>query len=136
MSTTSTKKGSPMTQATTNLDSATRAYYSALDANDPAAFERHLAPEAVFAFNDVDPVTGVQPISDFVGAWKGNFKSVTHDLAGITVDPERERVGVEIVVSYVFPDGREVKVKGSSFLDFDADNITGWRVYVDTSRLS
>jgi hypothetical protein len=125
-----------MTQATTNLDSAARAYYTALDANDPGAFERHLAPEAVFAFNDVDPVRGVQPISEFVGAWKGNFKSVTHELVGLTVDQERERVGIEIVVSYVFPDDREVKVKGCSFLDFSADGITGWRVYVDTSRLS
>ena len=125
-----------MTQATTNLDSATRAFYDALDANDPDTFERHLAPDAVFAFNDVDPVTGVQQIGDFVGAWKGNFKSVTHDITGITVDPERERAGIEIVVSYVFPDDREVRVKGCSFLDFSADRITGWRVYVDTTRLS
>jgi hypothetical protein len=125
-----------MTQATTDLASAAHAFYGELDANNPAAFERHLAPDAVFAFNDVDPVTGVQQISDFVGAWKGNFRSVTHDLAGITVDPERERAGVEIVVSYVFPDDREVRVKGCSFLDFSADRITGWRVYVDTTRLS
>jgi hypothetical protein len=27
-------------------------------------------------------------------------------------------------------------VKGCSFLDFTADGISGWRVYVDTSRLS
>jgi hypothetical protein len=84
----------------------------------------------------VDPVTGAQQISDFVGAWKGGFKSVTHELAGITVDPEQDRAGVEIVVSYVFPDDREVKVKGCSFLDFSAGRITGWRVYVDTTRLS
>ena len=125
-----------MTQATTHLDSTVRTFYADLDASDPSAFDRHLAPDAVFAFNDVDPVTGVQQISDFVGAWKGNFKSVTHDITGITVDPERERVGVEIVVSYVFPDDREVRVKGCSFLDFSADRITGWRVYVDTTRLS
>ena len=125
-----------MTQATTSLDSAVRAFYAHLDANDPDAFERHLAPDAVFAFNDVDPVTGVQQISDFVGAWKGNFQSVTHDLSGIAVDPGQERVGVEIVVAYVFPDDREVRVKGCSFLDFSADRITGYRVYVDTTRLS
>ena len=125
-----------MTQATTHLDSAVRAFYADLDANDPGAFERHLAADAVFAFNDVDPVTGVQQISDFVGAWKGNFRSVTHELSAVTVDLERERVGVEIVVTYVFPDGRDVAVKGCSFLDLAADRITGWRVYVDTSRLS
>ena len=125
-----------MTQATTNLDSAVRAFYADLDANDPDAFERHLAPDAVFAFNDVDPVTGVQQISDFVGAWKGSFQSVTHDLSGIAVDTGQERVGVEIVVAYVFPDDREVRVKGCSFLDFSAGRITGWRVYVDTTRLS
>jgi hypothetical protein len=84
----------------------------------------------------VDPVAGVQQISDFVGAWKENFKSVTHDIAAIAVDPGRGTAGVEIVVSYVFPDDREVKVKGCSFLDFTAGGITGWRVYVDTSRLS
>jgi hypothetical protein len=124
-----------MTQATINFDSATRAFYSELDTNDPGAFQRHLAPAATFVFNDVDPVTGVEDISHFVGAWKGNFKSVTHHIAAITVDPARGSAGVELVVSYVFPDGREVKVKGCSFLDFAADGITGWRVYVDTSRL-
>jgi limonene-1,2-epoxide hydrolase len=125
-----------MTQATTHLDSTVRAFYADLDANDPGAFERHLAADAVFAFNDVNPVIGVQQISDFVAAWKGNFRSVTHELSAVTVDPERERVGVEIVVTYVFPDGRDVAVKGCSFLDLSADRITGWRVYVDTSRLS
>jgi limonene-1,2-epoxide hydrolase len=125
-----------MTQATTHLDSTVRAFYADLDANDPGAFERHLAADAVFAFNDVNPVTGVQQISDFVGAWKGNFRSVTRELSAVTVDPERERVGVEIVVTYVFPNGRDVTVKGFSFLDLSADRITGWRVYVDTSRLS
>ena len=125
-----------MTQATTDFDSATRSFYDELDANDPGAFRRHLAPNAIFVFNDVDPVTGVQHIGDFVGAWKGNFKSVTRDIAAITVDPARGSAGVEIVVSYVFPDDHEVKVKGCSFLDFAAEGITGWRVYVDTSRLS
>lgn len=125
-----------MTDTRIDLGDTTRAYYDALDANDPDAFGRHLAADAVFAFNDVDPVTGAEQIRDFVGAWKGNFTSVTHDLTGITVDPERDRVGLEIAVSYVFPDGHEVKVKGSSFLDFSADRISGWRVYVDTSRLT
>ena len=125
-----------MTQTTTDLETATRVFYEALDANDPDAFEHHLASGAVFAFNDVDPVTGVQEISDFVGAWKGNFTSVSHHIAGITADSSRERAGVEIVVSYVFPDDREVKVKGCSFLDFSDGRITGWRVYVDVTRLS
>jgi limonene-1,2-epoxide hydrolase len=125
-----------MTQTTTDLETATRVFYEALDANDPDAFEHHLASGAVFAFNDVDPVTGVQEISDFVGAWKGNFRSVSHHIADITADSTRERTGVEIIVSYVFPDDREVKVKGCSFLDFSDGRITGWRVYVDVSRLS
>jgi limonene-1,2-epoxide hydrolase len=125
-----------MTQATTDLESATREFYAELDANDPDVFPRRLAPDAVFAFNDVDPVSGVQEISDFVGSWKGNFKSVTHDIVGITANPVHATAAVELVVSYVFPDNREVKVKGCSFLDFAGDRITGWRLYVDTSRLS
>ena len=52
------------------------------------------------------------------------------------MEPTGLRVGIEIVVTYVFPDGRDVTVKGCSFLDLSADRITGWRVYVDTSRLS
>ena len=124
-----------MTPTTTDLETATRVFYEALDANDPDAFERHLASGAVFSFNDVEPVTGVQEISDFVGAWKGNFTSVSHHIADITADSTRERAGVEIIVSYVFPDDREVK-EGCSFLDFSDGRITGWRVYVDVSRLS
>jgi hypothetical protein len=52
------------------------------------------------------------------------------------VDPQQQRAGVEIVASYVFPDDREVRAKGCSFLDFSADRITGWRVCVDTTRLN
>lgn len=125
-----------MTQTATDLESATRAFYEAVDANDSDAFECHLAADAVFAFNDVDPVAGVQQVAEFVGAWKANFRSITHDISVITADPTHERAGVEIVVSYVFPDDREVKVKGCSFLDFSDGRITGWRVYVDVSRLS
>lgn len=82
-----------MTQATTNFDSATRAFYGELDANDPGVFQRHLAPAATFVFNDVDPVTGVEEIGNFVGAWKGNFKSVTHHIAAITADPAPRKRG-------------------------------------------
>jgi hypothetical protein len=125
-----------MTQATLDIDGATRAFYSEIDADDPEVFRRRLTADAVFAFNDVEPVTGPDAITEFVAAWKGNFRSVTHDLAALTVDDAHNRVGVEIVVTYVFPDGNEVTVKGSSFVDFAGASISGWRVYVDTTRLS
>jgi limonene-1,2-epoxide hydrolase len=125
-----------MTTTVDNIESTVRTFYAELDTNNPQAFDRRLAPDAVFAFNDVDPVKGVQEIAGFVGAWKANFRSVSHDIEAITVDPERSRTGIEITVTYVFPDGRDVKVKGCSFLDIAADRITGWRVYVDISRLS
>jgi limonene-1,2-epoxide hydrolase len=125
-----------MTTTVDNIESTVRAFYAELDANDPQAFDRRLTPDAVFAFNDVDPVKGVQEIAGFVGAWKSNFRSVTHNIDAITVDPDRSRIGIEITVTYAFLDGRDVKVKGCSFLDIAADRITGWRVYVDTSRLS
>lgn len=125
-----------MTQATGELEAATRAFYVELDANDPEVFQRRLAPDAEFAFNDVDPVTGVDAIASFVGGWKGNFQAVEHELNNIIVDPFSTTAGVEITVLYVFPDGNEVRVKGCSFLGFSGDRIVGWRVYVDTSRLS
>lgn len=124
-----------MTQSVPDLDGAVRAFYAELDANDQSVFGRRLAPDAVFAFNDVDPVGGADEIATFVGAWKANFTSVTHDIVGITADAASNTAGVELVVIYVFPDGRQVTVKGCSFLDIAADRITGWRVYVDTSRL-
>ncbi|GAA4558814.1 hypothetical protein GCM10023175_65670 [Pseudonocardia xishanensis] len=125
-----------MTQATLDIDGATRAYYAEIDANDPEVFRRRLTPDAVFAFNDLDPVNGPDAITDFVAAWKSNFRSVTHELSSLTVDDAESRVGVEIVVSYVFPDGNEVKVKGCSFVQFEGESISGWRVYVDTSQLA
>jgi ketosteroid isomerase-like protein len=118
------------------IETQTRAFYEAVDANDPAAFERHLTPNAVFAFNDLPPVTGVQQITEFVEAWKANFASVTHDLANIAVDEQRGRIGLEIVVTYVFTDDRKVGVKGSSFLDFQDGLISAWNVYVDTTSLA
>lgn len=87
-------------------------------------------------FNDADPVTGSTAIGQFVDAWKGNFKSVTHEIVKITADQESGSAGVEVIVKYVFKDGRSVDVKGCSFLDFVGEKISGYRVYVDTSRLA
>jgi len=125
-----------MTQTTTDLESTTRAFYREVDANDPDVFRRRLADTAVFAFNDLDPVTGIEAIDAFVSTWKGNFQSVLHGLDNLVVDPEKNTVAVEITVAYIFPDGNEVKVKGSSFVEFANGDIVSWRVYVDTSRLS
>lgn len=125
-----------MTQISLDIDSATREFYTEIDANDPDVIHRRLTADAVFAFNDVDPVAGSGAITEFVAAWKNNFRSVTHELVSLTIDAPHNRVGVEIVVTYVFPDGRDVAVKGCSFLEFAGGSITSWRVYVDTSRLS
>ncbi|TQC48317.1 nuclear transport factor 2 family protein [Rhodococcus sp. WS4] len=125
-----------MTHTTTDLESTTRAFYREVDANDPEVFGRRLADDAVFAFNDVDPVTGVEAIDAFVSAWKGNFKAVLHQLDNLVVDSTKNTVALEITVTYVFSDGNEVKVKGSSFVEFTNADIVSWRVYVDTSRLS
>jgi limonene-1,2-epoxide hydrolase len=48
-----------MTTTVDNIESTVRAFYAELDANDPQAFDRRLARDAVFAFTDVDPVKGV-----------------------------------------------------------------------------
>ena len=118
------------------IETQTRAFYEAVDANEPAAFERHLTPDAVFAFNNLPPVTGVREITDFVAAWKANFSAVIHDLANMAVDEQRARVGLEIVVTYVFTDDRKVAVNGSSFLDFRDGLISAWNVYVDVTSLA
>ena len=123
-------------QATGELEAATRAFYAELDANDHEVFQQRFAPDAEFAFNDVDPVTGVDEIAGFVEGWKGNFQAVEHELNNIIVDPSSTTAGVEITVRYVFPNGEEVIVKGCAFLGFSGGRIVGWRVYVDTSRLS
>src|SRR5690349_5385116 len=108
-----------MTQTAADLGSLTRTFYAEVDANDPKVFHRRFAETAAFRFNDLDPVIGPEAITSFVGAWKANFRALTHDLERVTVDPDERRVGTEILVTYVFPDGREVKVHGSSFVDYD-----------------
>ncbi|MFC9553388.1 nuclear transport factor 2 family protein [Rhodococcus sp. NPDC056960] len=125
-----------MTQTTIDLESTIRAFYREVDANDPEVFRRRLAADAVFAFNDVDPVAGVEAIDAFVSAWKGNFHAVLHQLDLLVVDSAKNTVAVEITVSYLFSEDNEVKVKGSSFVELAGSDIISWRVYVDTSRLS
>ncbi|WP_216892849.1 nuclear transport factor 2 family protein [Nocardia alni] len=125
-----------MTRTTFDHAAAATDFYRELDANDPGVFERRLTEDAVFAFNDYDPVSGRDAIGKFVVDWKGNFASVTHEIVSLTTDSARGSVGLELIVSYKFTDGRIEKVKGSSFLDFDGDRISGYRVYVDTTRIS
>jgi ketosteroid isomerase-like protein len=125
-----------MSQATTtDLAAAARTFYTDLDAGDPAAYAR-LTEDAVFAFNDAEPVAGNTAIGQFVDGWKANFQSVTHEIVKIIADTENRSAGVEVIVKYVFRDGSSVDLKGSSFLDFVGDKVSGYRVYVDTSRLA
>ena len=125
-----------MTQTTIDIDEAARTFYSELDGGDPGFFERRLASDGVFVFNDLEPVVGVPAIGEFITAWKANFRSLTHEIVSIAVDPDQGIAGVEMVVTYVFPDGREVKIKGCSFLDFAGEHVSGYRVYIDTTKLS
>ena len=125
-----------MTQTNFDYSTAATDFYRELDANQADVFERRLTVDAVFAFNDYDPVPGRDAIAAFVGDWKANFQSVTHEIGRMTIDPEKRSVGVELTVAYAFTDGRVVKIKGCSFLDFDGERISGYRVYVDTSRLA
>ncbi|HEY1971194.1 MAG TPA: nuclear transport factor 2 family protein [Pseudonocardia sp.] len=125
-----------MTTVATDIEAAARTFYAVLDAGDPDLFDRRLADDAVFAFNDLEPVTGSTAIEQFVTGWKSNFRSLTHEIIGITVDPARGTAGVEMVVTYVFPDGHEVRLKGCSFLDFAREEVTGYRVYIDTTKLA
>jgi hypothetical protein len=125
-----------MTQVATDLSAAARSFYTELDSGDPGFFQRRLAPEAVFAFNDLEPVTGAEAIGEFVAAWKSNFRSLTHEIVAITVDPARATTALELLVTYVFPDSTEVRLKGCSFLDFAGEQATGYRVYIDTSKLN
>jgi ketosteroid isomerase-like protein len=125
-----------MTISTFDYKTAAATFYRDLDADDPEVFQRWLAPAAVFAFNDVAPVMGRDQIASFIGAWKSNFASLTHVIDNVTVDAAKQAAGIEVRVSYNFLDGRVVVLKGCSFLDFDAERITGYRVYIDTSSLS
>jgi ketosteroid isomerase-like protein len=124
-----------MTQSTTELAAASRTFYTDLDAGGPGAYAR-LTEDAVFAFNDADPVVGNTAIGQFIDVWKANFRSVTHEIVKITADIENRSAGVEVIVRYVFKDGTSVDLKGSSFLDFVGGKVSGYRVYVDTSRLA
>jgi ketosteroid isomerase-like protein len=125
-----------MTLTTFDYETAATDFYRELDANDQGVFQRRLAPDAVFTFNDVDPVVGNDAIGRFIGDWKSNFKSLTHEIHQIIVDPLKRTAGIEVTVTYAFPDGKVVNLQGCSFLDFADERITGYRVYVDTSRLS
>lgn len=91
-----------MTQATIDFDAAARTFYEELDSGDPAVYERRFAPEVVFVFNDADPVSGSAAVGQFLDTWKGNFRSVTHDIVSITADPTNGSAAVEVVVKYVF----------------------------------
>jgi ketosteroid isomerase-like protein len=125
-----------MKASTFDYKTAAVSFYSDMDADDPEVFERWLAPTAVFAFNDVKPVVGRGQIASFIGDWKSNFKSIAHEIDNVTVDASKQAAGIEVRVSYAFLDGRVVILKGCSFLDFDEERITGYRVYIDTSSLS
>lgn len=125
-----------MSDGATTLRERTEAFYAAIDTDDPAAFPRHLHADATFWFNSADSVPGVDPIRLAVEAWKGNFSTVRHEVRDLTVDDEKDQVGVELVVTYTALDGGQTVVKGASFMTFRDDLLQDWRVYVDTAGLA
>jgi hypothetical protein len=117
------------------LEELTRAFYREVDANDEKVFDRRFASDAVLEFNDFPTMSGPDGIAGMVTAWKSSYRSIEHDLRIVLVDQEASTTVAEIVVGYVFPDGTLVSVRGCSISAYDDEGLmTGWRVYVDTSR--
>ncbi|WP_322544771.1 nuclear transport factor 2 family protein [Rhodococcoides fascians] len=124
-----------MTHSREALEGFTRDFYREVDDNDATVFDRRFAATAAFDFNDFPTSTGPDEVSAMVAGWKGGFTSVHHDLRAVLVDVDKATTVSEIAVNYVFKDDTSVSVSGCSISSFDDEGLmTGWRVYVDTTR--
>lgn len=109
------------------------AVLDAVDANDPAAFADHLAPQAVFRFGNAPPVQGVDAVRTAVEGFLAGIRAIAHEVEDVLADGER--IAAHGRVTYTRLDGSTLSVPFALIWYLRSGLIADYRIFADLSGL-
>lgn len=107
--------------------------FAAIDRQDADAFAGFVTEDACFVFGNLPAVTGRAAIRDFVAAFFGSIRAVSHRV------PDVWQVGDTVIcrgeVSYTRHDGSTLTVPFANVFRMEGDKVRDYRIYMDASAL-
>lgn len=107
--------------------------FSAIDRQDAEAFAGFVTEDARFVFGNLPAVEGRAAIRDFVAAFFGSIRAVSHAV------PDAWQAGDAVVcrgeVTYVRHDGNVLTVPFANVFRMEGDKVRDYRIYMDASAL-
>ncbi len=107
--------------------------FTAIDSKNADDFVSYLTDDASFAMGDAEPVVGKENIREAVGGFFQSIKSLSHDVGEIIENGSK--VVTPGYVTYTRHDDSQLTVKFCNVFTFVNDEIKGYDVYIDLSRL-
>lgn len=114
-------------------DRDTRDLFSAIDANDAAAFVGFLTDDAVFRFGSAPGVTGREAIQEAVTGFFGSIAGCLHNVTNTLASSST--LVCEGEVTYRRLNGSDVTLPFTDVLEYDGELISHYKIYMDISPL-
>ena len=122
--------------STTETDHYARVqeFLAAADSRRLDQYDRFLSPTVVLRFGNAEPTVGREQVK--AKSAQTQVRTMRHEFLGCVADDAQTSLGIELIVHYTRPDGRQLSYPAAVFAHFDADNlIDRYRIYADISTL-
>jgi hypothetical protein len=109
-------------------------FLAAADSRRLDQYDRFLSPTVVLRFGNAEPTVGREQVK--AQSAQTQVRTMRHEFLGCVADDAQTSLGIELIVHYTRPDGRQLSYPAAVFAHFDADNlIDRYRIYADISTL-
>lgn len=107
--------------------------FAAIDAMDTPGFLGKLSPTAAFRFGSSPAVQGKGGIGSVIDGFFATIAAISHEITRQVNDGPL--LVCEGTVTYTRHDGSTITLPFANFLEFDGDQISDYRIYVDIAPL-
>lgn len=107
--------------------------FASIDRSDATAFAGHLSDDVRLQFGNAPAVSGRDTVRDVIAGFFASIKGLRHTVERTWV--EADAVICHGSVTYTRHDGSHLTVPFANVLGLRNDEITDYRIYVDTSAL-
>ena len=114
-------------------DSDIGGLFTAIDAQDGAAFVGYLTDDAVFRFGSAPAVQGRSAVQAAVEGFFGSIKGLSHTIHKTL--RQADTLVCEGEVTYTRQDGSTITIPFVNVFEYDGDLIARYKIYIDIAPL-
>ena len=114
-------------------DSDIGGLFTAIDAQDGAAFVGYLTDDEVFRFGSAPAVQGRSAVPAAVEGFFGSYKGLSHTIHKTL--RQADTLVCEGEVTYTRQDGSTITIPFVNVFEYDGDLIARYKIYIDIAPL-